>query len=63
MCNCVEEINERFRKENQADSAFVEHPGWSEVCITPITREMVPAKHHRYKRMAWAFCPFCGEPK
>lgn len=63
MCNCVKEINERVREENRADSAFIEHPGWSEVCVTPWTRKLEPSKHHRYKRVDWDFCPFCGESK
>jgi len=61
MCQCIDEINERVREEYRADSAFLQRRGWSEVCITPITRKLERSKHHRYKRVDWKFCPFCGE--
>lgn len=63
MCYCIEQIEETIRNDNRADSTHMMHKGCSEICVTPLTRQMQPAKHRRYKRVDWKYCPFCGELK
>lgn len=68
MCNCVEEINARLRKE-YGETARLDLTQTTADGRVALTAVFLPKrtdgnyyKHNRYLGVRPAFCPFCGEP-
>lgn len=63
MCNCIAEIVKKT--EQREDGVYAEvgsnNSQSSQISWLPITLAGVPSKHHRYGRIPWKYCPFCGE--
>ena len=63
MCNCIAGIEWQVKSEHNAFRAYVYPKGWSVITYTLIRKDGEPARHNRYERIDWKFCPFCGEEK
>ncbi len=62
MCNCIEQLSNKLKREKHAARVGFEHFGAysSEVEYQPYRLDGQPYKHNRYMSVLWKFCPFCG---